>query len=92
MTADRAQVDTDAVDFIRRLVGAWDCCGTCAGGLLAEHDRQRNAALLAEVESIRAKVADAYDEGAKAASPYGGAYLRSFYAQNPYRDALQDPA
>lgn len=32
-----------AVGFIRRLLNAWDCCGTCAGGVLAERDRERDA-------------------------------------------------
>ena len=31
--------------------------------------------------------AEAWDEGAAAASPYGGAFLRSILIYNPYRDA-----
>lgn len=31
---------SDAVDFVKRLVGAWDCCATCAGGVLAAHDAE----------------------------------------------------
>lgn len=23
---------------VQRIVNAWDCCGTCAGGVLAAHD------------------------------------------------------
>lgn len=33
----------DAASFIRALVGAWDCCATCAGGVLLRHDRERMA-------------------------------------------------
>jgi hypothetical protein len=33
-------------DFIRSLFGAWDCCGTCAGGVLARHDREVRARAL----------------------------------------------
>lgn len=32
-----------AVQFVKRLVGAWDCCGTCAGGVLAAHDAEVRA-------------------------------------------------
>lgn len=39
----------DAIAFIRKLVGAWDCCGTCAGGVLAEHDRQVRRAVAEEI-------------------------------------------
>lgn len=38
------------VEFIRRLVAAWDCCGTCAGGVLAERDRERDAAIASQSE------------------------------------------
>ena len=31
--------DTEGVEFVKALVGAWDCCGTCAGGVLLQHDR-----------------------------------------------------
>jgi hypothetical protein len=33
----------EALAFIRALVNAWDCCGTCAGGVLAKRDRERDA-------------------------------------------------
>ena len=33
----------EAAAFIRSLVGAWDCCATCAGGVLLRHDRERMA-------------------------------------------------
>ena len=29
----------DVVPAIQRIVNAWDCCGTCVGGVLAAHDR-----------------------------------------------------
>lgn len=32
-----------AEEFTKRLIGAWDCCGTCAGGVLAERDRRIKA-------------------------------------------------
>lgn len=35
---------------------------------------------------INAVKAEAWDEGAAAASPYGGAFLRSILIYNPYRD------
>jgi hypothetical protein len=45
----------EAVAFIKRLVGAWDCCGTCAGGVLAVHDERVRASererLAGEVEA-----------------------------------------
>lgn len=46
----------EAVDFIKRLVGAWDCCGTCAGGVLAAHDAEVAARALREA-------ADAWTQG-----------------------------
>lgn len=35
---------------------------------------------------LRDVQAQAWDAGAEKASPYGGAYLRSLYASNPYRE------
>ena len=32
----------EAAAFIRSLVGAWDCCATCAGGVLLRHDRVKH--------------------------------------------------
>lgn len=43
-------------------------------------------AMLADIERIVAQHrAAAWDEGVTKASPHGGGYLRSFYAENPYR-------
>lgn len=28
----------EAPNIVQRIVNAWDCCGTCAGGILAAHD------------------------------------------------------
>lgn len=44
MTAEHAHAldaggEVEGAAFIKRLVGAWDCCGTCAGGVLAVHAR-----------------------------------------------------
>jgi hypothetical protein len=47
--------ETPAVEFIRALTRAWDCCGTCAGGVLAQRDRP----LLDRLEAAEAKVARA---------------------------------
>ena len=33
--------NASATTFIKALVAAWDCCGTCAGGVLAKRDRER---------------------------------------------------
>jgi hypothetical protein len=30
--------------IVQRIVNAWDCCGTCAGGVLAAHVREARAA------------------------------------------------
>lgn len=35
-------------------------------------------------DEVRAALAQAWDEGVMAASPHGGAYLRSFLLSNPY--------
>ncbi len=43
-----AAPDTEA-NIVRRVVNAWDCCGTCAGGVLANHVR-------AAVETERERV------------------------------------
>jgi hypothetical protein len=68
---------TDAEpNVIQRIVNAWDCCGTCAGGILAQHvaarvaeavDRER-AAWVAKVEAL----ADEW-----AGCPVGGDLWRS---------------
>ena len=52
----------EPLEFIRRLVGAWDCCGTCAGGVLAQRDRAREAAAAtrARAEALR-EAADQLD-------------------------------
>lgn len=47
-------VDEDAVAFIKRLINAWDCCGTCAGGVLAARDR----AMRANTEPVDATLTD----------------------------------
>lgn len=51
--------DVEAVAFIKRLVGAWDCCGTCAGGVLASRDTAQRtriaAAIRAEADRICAQ-------------------------------------
>ena len=45
--AEHGDTSNDATGFIKALVGAWDCCGTCAGSVLARHDaRVRREALL----------------------------------------------
>ena len=41
-------VDNEGVAFIRRLFDAWDCCGTCAGGVLLARIRNERAAALRE--------------------------------------------
>jgi hypothetical protein len=45
------EAPNEAVAFIRALVNAWDCCGTCAGGVLAKRDRERDATLVAQARS-----------------------------------------
>lgn len=40
--------DVEAPNVIQRIVNAWDCCGTCAGGVLARHVADREAAARAE--------------------------------------------
>lgn len=37
------------------------------------------------LRGLRQIMAEAWDEGARKASPYEGAYLRLIYASNPYR-------
>ena len=48
-------------------------------------DLEGNCMRCADEARIRELQAQAWDEGAAKASPHGGAYLRSFYAENPYR-------
>ena len=48
MTSQSAELaPTD--NIVRRIVNAWDCCGTCAGGVLARYvaERERSAGALA---------------------------------------------
>ena len=48
----------------KRLNGAWSCCGTCWGGVLAEHDRALRTAhdaVLAQLAEVRA-LADQHEE------------------------------
>lgn len=42
------------------------------------------------IKAVVALLAEAWDEGCARATPHGGAYLRSFYAENPYRAAAQE--
>jgi hypothetical protein len=50
--------DESAATFIRALVNAWDCCATCAGGVLLRsdwlraHDDRIRAAALAPVLAL----------------------------------------
>jgi hypothetical protein len=61
-------------------------------------DESRNEAMARAVLAsdwlaahVRARMAAAWDEGVAASAPYGGGYVRSLYAVNPYRAALPDP-
>ena len=67
-TGSRGEVE--ALAFIKALVGAWDCCGTCAGGVLAQRDRALRAA---ERERI-AQAIEATRRGGHSATSYGSAY------------------
>lgn len=70
---------------------AWTCRCLQFGvsqNLTVDHERHVADALLASPALARLldeARAEAWDEGARAASPHGGAYLRSLYAVNPYR-------
>lgn len=71
----------EAVTFIRALVGAWDCCGTCAGGVLAKRDRQLKAA--AWGEGYEAGWADeSFDSRGLSTDPDADEHPHA----NPYRD------
>jgi hypothetical protein len=35
-------------NIVQRIVNAWDCCGTCAGGVLARHMADQKAAARTE--------------------------------------------
>ena len=48
------------IDFIKRLEGAWDCCATCAGGLLADRDARVRAAALAPIQALHQPVSSVY--------------------------------
>jgi hypothetical protein len=68
--------DNDAprgAEFIRKLLGAWDCCGICAGGVLARYDRQIKA--------------QAWDEGFKQGGPMHDENYDDpdAHTRNPYR-------
>ena len=41
----------EGVEFIRSLTSAWECCATCAGGVLAVHDREVQAKALRDAAS-----------------------------------------
>lgn len=65
--------ENEGVAFIRSLLGAWDCCGTCAGGVLLKRERQRMAL--------------AFDEGWNASADYMSAsYDGPDDVPNPYED------
>ncbi len=65
-TPERDGAAVEAVDFIRRLMSAWECCATCAGGVLGQRDRARQAAAKAE----------AWDEGCLAESGHDHQWTR----------------
>lgn len=50
----------ETVDIVQHIVNAWDCCGTCAGGVLAEHVRT------AVQQAEQRGAARAWDEGHRA--------------------------
>lgn len=63
----------DDPNIVQRIVNAWDCCGTCAGGILA-----------AELAAAAAK---AWDEGYKQGGPMRDVNYDDpdAHTRNPYR-------
>jgi hypothetical protein len=57
-TGSRGEVEAAA--FIKALIGAWDCCGTCAGGVLAKRDRALRAAERERIAQAIEAEADKY--------------------------------
>lgn len=49
-------------NVVKRVINAWDCCGTCAGGVLAQHVREQIDAAL-EAAAVQVMQADTGDEG-----------------------------
>ena len=78
-------------EFIRALIGAWDCCGTCAGGVLLRRDRERMAAAWDEGHRTPKRRGPddcrcaAYNEDECGCGEYGS----NIITPNPYRtDAM----
>ncbi len=55
-------VQIEGMDVVQRIVNAWDCCGTCAGGVLAAHTAQAVREALGAV-AARLMQQDTGDEG-----------------------------
>jgi hypothetical protein len=47
----------EGANVVQRIVNAWDCCGTCAGGVLAVHVREAIESAEAERDAARAELA-----------------------------------
>ena len=77
---------SDEADFIRRLVSAWECCATCAGGVLLRHDRAVRAGALEDAAGFLATTmgigrrSSEYADGWYDAGNYATAELRNLAA------------
>lgn len=70
--AQRKRLSTEVIaapdaeaHVVRRIVNAWDCCGTCAGGVYAsavrsavEQERAARLALVAKIEALADELAE----------------------------------
>ena len=54
--------DVEAPNIVQRIVNAWDCCGTCAGGVLARYVADREAAARADERERVAQAIEAERE------------------------------
>jgi hypothetical protein len=66
------------------------------GDIRKRHDAPRclvcGNSVAVDASALAAAKAEAWDEGAAQASPYGGGYLRALYACNPYRGHIYPQA
>ena len=84
-TIRHAGIKQDQPNIVKQVVNAWDCCGTCAGGVMAQHTRERiDAALEDAAQAIEAKYL-----GADFGRQYDGRESPDAALHNAYNEGLQ---
>jgi hypothetical protein len=68
----------DEPNIVQRIVNAWDCCGTCAGGVLASHDAATADRVRREVAEGIAAAIEARQTFAHGNNPTSEAHVLGF--------------